>query len=357
MCSDEQRALTSSWCTPELLKALERGYKVVQIHEIHHFDRTTAYDRSTGENGLYTEYIKQFIRTKQEASDWPEHVTTEQEKDEYIQMYKEHEDVTLRRERIEHNPGLRSMAKMNLNCLWGRLSMGNDKAMTKILNNQNFAELYTLLADNNKEVVQFSIVNESIMLLRYRDKHGRDDDGRHSNVYLGCLTTCYARLALLDLMERVSPNVMYVDTDSVMYLSTPGCTELPTGCYLGQLTDELKPFERISEFVTTAPKTYAMYIKDIRDNSVRSVVKCKGFRLNHANEKVIHFESLLKLLEQYDDDDEYIKTVTPKRIYRSVAKKARVISGPEIKVMRRHIGKRWHDGQTNRTYPYGYKNP
>ena len=30
--SDKQRAMTGTWCTPELQKAVEKGYKILKIH-------------------------------------------------------------------------------------------------------------------------------------------------------------------------------------------------------------------------------------------------------------------------------------------------------------------------------------
>lgn len=34
---DIERLFTGTWCTPELLEAVEQGYRVVKIHEVWHF--------------------------------------------------------------------------------------------------------------------------------------------------------------------------------------------------------------------------------------------------------------------------------------------------------------------------------
>ena len=47
--SDTQRELTGTWCTPELVEAEKRGYKIVKIFEIYHWNETTKYDPKTGE--------------------------------------------------------------------------------------------------------------------------------------------------------------------------------------------------------------------------------------------------------------------------------------------------------------------
>ena len=46
---------------------------------------------------------------------------TEEQKQAYIDQYYEHEGIRLDPERIEYNPGLRSLAKLMLNSLCGML--------------------------------------------------------------------------------------------------------------------------------------------------------------------------------------------------------------------------------------------
>ena len=35
--TDLERQLVGTWCTPELLRAIEKGYTVVCVHEVWHF--------------------------------------------------------------------------------------------------------------------------------------------------------------------------------------------------------------------------------------------------------------------------------------------------------------------------------
>lgn len=46
---DEQRALTGTWCTPELYKALEKGCQLRQVHQVYHFKESRV--------GLFSKYI------------------------------------------------------------------------------------------------------------------------------------------------------------------------------------------------------------------------------------------------------------------------------------------------------------
>ena len=49
--SDAERTLRGTWCTPELLKAVEKGYKIIKIHEVWNFPEQ---QRRTG---LFADYI------------------------------------------------------------------------------------------------------------------------------------------------------------------------------------------------------------------------------------------------------------------------------------------------------------
>ena len=58
---------------------------------------------------------------KTQASGYPSNVTTcEQKKNEYIRQYEKHEGVCLDLDKIEHNPGLRSIGKLALNSFYGK---------------------------------------------------------------------------------------------------------------------------------------------------------------------------------------------------------------------------------------------
>ena len=50
--------------------------------------------------------------------------------------------------------------------------------------------------------------------------------------------------------------VIYMDTNSIIYKRRPGVPELPTGLYLGQFKDELDRNDFILEFAATGPTNY-----------------------------------------------------------------------------------------------------
>ena len=107
--SDTQRALTGTWCTPEVETAKAHGYVVTKIHEVYHW--------SESKEGLFRPYIDKFYKIKTEASGYPDDCDTKAKKDQYVREFEEHEGIQLDRTSIELSPGLRALAKLCLNRL------------------------------------------------------------------------------------------------------------------------------------------------------------------------------------------------------------------------------------------------
>ena len=43
-CSDDDRALTGTWCTPEIQTAVRLGYTIQKMYEVYHWGESTQYD-------------------------------------------------------------------------------------------------------------------------------------------------------------------------------------------------------------------------------------------------------------------------------------------------------------------------
>ena len=110
--TDSERAMQGTWCSVELQKASEKGDQILQLHEVWHFSQTS--------DGLFADYINTFLKIKQEASGYPKGVTTEEQKQRYIEEYFEREGIRLDPDKIEYNPGLQALAKLMLNSFWGK---------------------------------------------------------------------------------------------------------------------------------------------------------------------------------------------------------------------------------------------
>ena len=113
-----------------------------------------------------------------------------------------------------------------------------------------------------------------------------------SNVIIASFTTCWARLKLYQVLEQVNENVLYFDTDSVIFVEKKNEPQpVKTGDYLGELTNELKPGNHIVSFVSGGPKNYAY-----KESDGSQTCKVKGFTLNYENSHRINFSTIKDLV-------------------------------------------------------------
>ena len=120
----EQRTLRGEWCTPEIQKAVELGYTLIKIHEVHHFPPEQRKD------GLFAEYANTWLKIKQESAGYPAWATTPADKARYIQQYKLREGIDLDPSLIVKNPGRKATAKLMLNSFWGKFGENLHKPTT-----------------------------------------------------------------------------------------------------------------------------------------------------------------------------------------------------------------------------------
>ena len=107
--NDQERMMTGTWCTEELKMAVEKGYRILKIHEVWHWCEDKR------KTGLFAPYVNKFLKAKQEASGWPSDVVTEDQKATYVTDYAAREGIQLDPDNIESNPGRKAVAKVMLN--------------------------------------------------------------------------------------------------------------------------------------------------------------------------------------------------------------------------------------------------
>ncbi|KAG1662225.1 putative nuclease HARBI1 [Nymphon striatum] len=113
------------------------------------------------------------------------------------------------------------------------------------------------------------------------------------NVPVAALTTAYARLHLYSVIENLGEQLLYFDTDSVIYIERKGEWSPATGPFLGDLKDEILG-DAIIEYAAAGPKNYAY---NTRNGKVR------GITLNHDNDKLINLQKIKALI---DDHQKYV---------------------------------------------------
>jgi len=276
--NEKERAINGTWCTLEVKKAIEKGYKMLDIFEIWHWNKSEQYDKIMKSGGLFTEYINNALILKLHASGFPPNVNSEIEKDEYIKRVFEREGVLLIKEKIIKNPGQRAVAKLMLNSLWGYLAMNQDKVEYKVISQR--AQWFSMVSDPKFKIKNLDFSIPTCLQVHYSQQDSRINTFK-TNVVIATFVTAQARLKLYNEIEKLGKRVLYFDTDSIIYVSTDNLNEYdPTiGEYLGDLTNKIDESDGnfIVEFVSAGPKNYAY-----KTETDKGVTKCtiKGFTLN-----------------------------------------------------------------------------
>ena len=288
----DDRALTGTWVSFELQKAVEKGYQITQMHEVWHYPRRS--------DNLFKGYVKTFLKRKQEASGYPSTADTPEKQRVYVQNYLDKEGIQLDHSNMRVNKAMRSCNKLILNSLWGRFSLRTDLPSCELISDpERFTQL---MFSDSYHISHFCFVSDEVALVQWNHKDARLSRAKDVNVVVGAVTTAHARLMLYDLLDKLQERVLYCDTDSVIFVSRDGEWVPPLGPYLGDLTDEINDGDLygtdqedyITEYVSTGPKSYAYHTLQHK-----SVVKCKGVTLNAANAMVVTQQTLKGLVDGF----------------------------------------------------------
>ena len=275
--TDTQRSFIGTWTTDEVSKALEKGYKILRIYEVWHFAKST--------DTLFKGYIRRFMKIKLESSSY--NFKTKEEEDSFKARIKDSLDIDV--EKFEFNAGLRSIAKLCLNSLWGKFGQRNNMSQTKYVT--DVSEFYEILLDDKLDNKNFQFINDDMVQMTYNFKDQFVDNSNNTNIYTACFTTSHARLMLYDKLDYLNEKVLYFDTDSIIYVDD-GTKNIETGDMLGDMTDEISG-KGISSFVSTGPKSYSFKYGDDEQKSA-----IKGFTLNHENNNLLNHNSLSKIVKR-----------------------------------------------------------
>uniref|UniRef100_A0A1I8I8M4 DNA-directed DNA polymerase n=1 Tax=Macrostomum lignano TaxID=282301 RepID=A0A1I8I8M4_9PLAT len=193
-----KRALTGTWATPELQKAFQLGYRLQAVHALAYWTEKRT--------GLFGDYVNAFLKLKAESSGSPG--MSDEDKAAYIADFFAKEGVTL--DKVEPNPGLRFVAKIFLNSLWGKFCQRDDLTSTEIVS--SYEDWLARLTDPNLKVKACEPIGSEFMLLEYRHRYFNQRPFR------------------------------------VVYRHSEGQWEPPHGTSLGMWTDEVPAGSRMTDF-------------------------------------------------------------------------------------------------------------
>jgi hypothetical protein len=277
-----ERSLKGVWTTPELHRALDRGYVVEEVYEVWHWKNQVK--------GLFADYVNQFLKEKIEASGWPRGCDTDEKKTEYVKQVEEREGIKIDPARIENNPGRRAIAKLMLNSFWGKFGQRDNLHQTRFIHDPK--KYFDLLRSEAVEIHDVFAINENCMMVTTSPMDDYNEGNNATNIAIAAFTTSNARLRLLDMMEKLGDRLLYYDTDSVIFIQRPGDWLPPTGEGLGEWANEMKEGEsHITQFVSCGPKVYS-YVTD----TGRMELKVKGMTQNGFTEDILVYDEITKSL-------------------------------------------------------------
>ena len=334
-----QRRLRGTWCTPELEKALEKGYTLIKIHEVFHFPHRRT--------GLFQPYVDTWLKLKQESAGWPRWCTTPADKQRYLDQYKEREGIQL--ENVAKNPGREQVAKLMLNSFWGKFGEKSNKPVTRQITSPH--QLYKILYDPEVELSTLRICTDDVLEAVYTQSAENDVPNVKTNIFIAAFTTCWARLKLYSYLDALKTQVLYYDTDSVIYHWRPGQPKIATGDFLGDMTDELDG-DIIEEFVSGGAKNYGY-----KTRGGKFECKVRGFTLNVRGNRVLNYQTMknniLAELEEPTEEQRVIPVVNPNHFKRdSTHKSIKLVE--QVKHYRLVFDKRVIDVPSKRSYPFVY---
>ena len=342
--SDSQRALTGTWCTPEVQKAIEKGYRLVRVHEVWHFPQSTTV--------LFKDYVDTWLKLKQESSGWPKGCDSPEERAQHVHHYAEHEGIHLDADNISNNPGRRTVAKLALNSMWGKFGQNTNKMQVKEFTKAQ--PFHQFLQSDKHDIRYVSPLTEQRVEVHFRMQEHMDDLSPNVNIFIACFTTTWARLRLYEALDLLQERVLYFDTDSIFFYHDPQLPNPPLGPYLGDFKNELSSDDYIVEFCSGGPKNYGY-----RTSEGNTVCKIRGFSLNCEGAAQLNYEVLKQnVLSEISDPLEAPRTtpiVESTKIVRH-PKTYTLSTQPRTKEYRLVFNKRVLKSDSFISYPYGYDN-
>eukprot|EP00854_Cymbomonas_tetramitiformis_P016494 gene16494-19584_t len=308
--------MIGTWTTVELEKAIEKGYKILDIYEIKHWKETST--------DLFAGYINKFLKLKTESSGPPDSdINT------FIKDFEFHEGIKLDKRNLKFNPGMRQVAKDMQNILYGKLGERSNKAKSKVI--QNPGEFYNTISNKRYDCKYEFIGSEEneMVLMNFTENSEVFADTRFStNEVLAAFITSYGRLKLYELMEVVGyDNVLYFDTDSIIYTETEENYHVYHGTgyrqpWLGYLKCELQELEKehgkCVEFLSTGPKSYSLKFSD-----GYCMTKIKGFSLSVDNLQHINHDVMKDMILNQRNEPVKMNNLVIRHVSNSLALEVR----------------------------------
>ena len=167
---------------------------------------------------------------------------------------------------------------------WGEFGEKPNKTQTFTVTSP--AELYAIIEDVGNNIHDIRICTDDIVETDVSKAVEEVILSNKTNIFIASFTTSWARLELYKYLELLKEQVLYFDTDSIIYLWRNGLPEVETGPFLGQMKDETAGVP-IQEFATGGPKNYTYMLQN-----GETECKIRGFTQDEQGRALLNFDSM-----------------------------------------------------------------
>jgi hypothetical protein len=220
----------------------------------------------------------------------------------------------------EGNEGLRSLGKMLLNSLWGKLGQRSYPEREWVVDTTR--RDYWLSKFESGDFLMKNCILKDEYRAYFEYTNPKDQNNLKSTAcHIAAFVSMWGRVILhRKLLEPHGMRALYCDTDSAIVYLRGGIDEMKyLGDKLGDLTDEVfkiapKNFKEpyIKSAVLIAPKTYGLEIKDrLKPGLVYHKIVHKGFEPSFTNAQTINFKSFKELVNGYFHLDAWLNKKRP----------------------------------------------
>ena len=271
----------------ELKEAIKDGCNIKRIYRQLKFKYTDQ---------LFKSFVRKFLEIKVNNSGKPDFWSLPNRRKKWIDEHYE-------RFGFKPNPtdkinsGMRKIAKMILNSLWGKFGQRPDMIKSEYIDPSNVKTWYKLLYLDKQDLIDIhsDVISGECLFVKYIDRRENSQSVLYStNLALASAVTANASMRLYKELRLLQERVLYFDTDSIIYEYDKNKYNVPEGDYLGDWESETgdKP---ITEMCGTGAKSYSYKVNDEQVDC-----KMKGICLNTSNSKIVNFESLKYLIDNPD---------------------------------------------------------
>ena len=227
----------------------------------------------------------------------------------------------------------------------------------------NYEELLKICYDPNIEVEEIYPGSQNIVLVSMKKTTTNPPPLPNCSLPIGIFTTSYARTRMLQYLTKLGINsdparVLYMDTDSIIYVRKVPGYGLPTGDFTGELKNEITSqygaHAKATLFLANGPKSYLIKIV-LPNGGIKFIQRLKGMAATWRVTSQLDPDKIIQDFMEQHDSSEFLVDVG--RVMRKNRMTGYIENIEMSKKFRYVLNKRWTDTVSWVTYPYGYKSP